>query len=304
MDGLCFRQQEDMVIKFPNVELEKTLTIAETPIKNKLMTKSKRKKRSQSANILKPIKKIPSKIEVVNIVLERKITKKKVTKSSIKNINKITQKKARKNNFMKKAEQELTKEELKVAEKKSSPTTTAACSERPESRDELHREDDYLRDSEITDIIFLQDKEQILPEFNCFTPNQKRRVKEKQFFPFMRKLHCEIAYTARIASSYCEEILPICNKIKDYIDFVLKSINTSKLIIDLIDAYTIIYGSMATKLACEHSDLDLAVCGFILRTCDELRQCMNWLNAQLSSLISSSFVIHTARVPLITAVSL
>jgi len=309
MGGLCFRQQltcEDST-KLPNLQTEETLPAAEIPIKDNLTSKSKRKKFSQPIATLKSIQKTP---DIINTVTEHQ-NMKKIKKSSTKSTSfkKSTQKKPRKNNFLKRIEPELTKEELKVSERKSSPTTTAAYSERPESRHELHKEEDYLKDidTEITEssIFFLQHKEQFLNTSNKYhSLNKKRNMKERQFLPFMRKLHCEIASIAHITNSYCEEILLICNKIQAQIDSILQSVNKSKLINNLVDAYTIIYGSMATKLGYEHSDLDLAIRGFTVKTGYELKEYMNWLNEKLSSLASSSCIIHTARVPLITAVLL
>jgi len=310
MGGLCFKQQltcEDST-RLPNIQTGETLPGAELPIKNNLTSESKRKKPSQPIATLKSIQKAP---DTINTVTEHQNMKKKIKKSSTKSTSfkKSTQKKPRKNNFLKRIEPELTKEELKVSERKNSPTTTAACSERPESRHELHKEEDYLRDidTEITEssITFPQHKEQFLNTSNKYhSLNQKRNMKEGQFLPFMRKLHCEIASIAHITSSYREKILLVCNKIQAQIDSILQSVNKSKLINNLVDAYTIIYGSMATKLGYEHSDLDLAVRGFTVKTSYELKEYMNWLNEKLSSLASSSFIIHTARVPLITAVLL
>lgn len=61
---------------------------------------------------------------------------------------------------------------------------------------------------------------------------------------------------------------------------------------------------MATKLACEHSDLDLAVCGLPIKTRDDLDLYLLRVSEKLEadSMVISCTSIPTARVPLISAV--
>jgi len=63
---------------------------------------------------------------------------------------------------------------------------------------------------------------------------------------------------------------------------------------------------MATKLAYEHSDLDLAVQGLSIHNRDELNLYILRLNEKLSKdpLVINSIPIPTARVPIISAVQL
>ncbi len=64
------------------------------------------------------------------------------------------------------------------------------------------------------------------------------------------------------------------------------------------------YGSMATGLVYESSDLDLAICGLPLSTKDELQLSIEKLSSKLSSdpWIASCQPIATARVPIIKLV--
>jgi hypothetical protein len=63
---------------------------------------------------------------------------------------------------------------------------------------------------------------------------------------------------------------------------------------------------MGTKLACEHSDLDLAVRGLSIHNRDELNLYMLRVNEKLSGnlLVVNSTPIPTARAPIISAVQL
>jgi hypothetical protein len=224
-------------------------------VKAKLSKKSKKKKRIQSVISNPSTQQIPQKItaaeqtfpSLINAIDEYQDLKKRTmqlfSKSTSTKKVKSSHKKPRKSNFLKSIEEDFGErtEKLVIAERKNSPTTTSDCNEKFELAHDIDMQrEDYLRDkdTEITEnsIIFLDNKDELDCESTIQNqteiPEQKEKRKgseERPFFPFMRKLHCEIAYTARTANSYCEALLPTCNKIKEHIDSILQSIDKSKV---------------------------------------------------------------------------
>jgi len=252
MGGLCFKQQvilEEISPVLISTPLEKPHQNVEIPVKTNSRKKLKKKECSQLAPVISnlSVQKVPQKITAAkrpfpnhtNAVSEYQDLKKRTlqlfSKSTSTKKAKFSQKKSRKNNFLKNVKK------LMVTERENSPTITFDCSEKLESTHDIDMQrEDNLRDgeTEITEhsIISLDDKNEFL--YEPITQNQKeileqkdirKDTKKRSFFPFMRKLHCEIAYTARTANSYCEALLPICNKIKEHIDLILQSIDKSKI---------------------------------------------------------------------------
>lgn len=255
MGGLCFKEQltlEETPVVQLNEQLEKPQPIIEVLVKAKPSTKKRRKGRVQVVGVVNtsPVQKVPQRItaieetapNLVDTVSEYEELKKKTMKLFIKSTGskkaKASQKKSKKNNLLKTREKDLAKKEkLVIPERKNSPTTTSDCSEKLELKHDIDLYD-YLGDGETemteNSICFLEDKEESIHESIVCEEIQEQKDKrkncteEKPFFPFMRKLHCEIAFTARAANAYCEELLPTCNKIQAYIDSILHSIDSSK----------------------------------------------------------------------------
>eukprot|EP00826_Nyctotherus_ovalis_P051432 TRINITY_DN6425_c0_g1_i7.p2 TRINITY_DN6425_c0_g1~~TRINITY_DN6425_c0_g1_i7.p2 ORF type:complete len:254 (-),score=47.75 TRINITY_DN6425_c0_g1_i7:841-1602(-) len=248
MGSLCFKQEtpcESLPIEQPNDIPKESPPVVKAPATNAKPAKKAKKKHlpviTMSASIKAPQRAVAREIatpNTANATAEYKDIRRKAmqlfSKSTSIKKPKVSNKKARKNNFLKVIEEYSKNEKLTTAERKSSPTTTSDCSEKQELRFESHREEDFLGDmatEEVENIISAtQDKDGFSPrdiqEHEEQEKVQKRR--SNSFFPFMRKLHCEIAHAARTTTSHCEALLPLCTRLKDHVDCALRCVGPRK----------------------------------------------------------------------------
>lgn len=326
MGSLCFKQEmpcESLPIEQPNDLPKESPPVAKAPTTSAKPARKAKKKRppvvTVSATSKAPQRAAAKEIaapNITNATAEYKDIKRKAmqlfSKSTSIKKPKASNKKTRKNNFLKVIEEYSKDEKLTMAERKSSPTTTSDCSEMQELGLESHREEDFLGEM-ATEAVensdsAMQDKNELRRGNTQGKAEHKeggQKESSKMPLPFMRKLHCEIAYAARTATSHSEALLPLCAKLKDNVDSALRSLSPGKSAAT-VDVRAAIYGSVATKLACEHSDLDLAVRGLRIPCRSQLHRYMLLLSEKLKSnpLVVSCVSIPTARVPLISAVPL